>query len=245
MFSNKGSISIYLLSLIPLIMAAMYVLHVLFGFSESNFEVTQKCIKEQIKMQEQIKKSLRSLFKLNPKAEGLRAKYLKARKELALAMASMNAGAISAARAKVSLIWSKRVLLDLEQKSIIRSINLYLHASQNSLKSELLSVARGNQKQFQLLADYDISDLKLRDVKLSVVADSAAPAPVYSFSKNFPEEQALEMTWVLKLETRGPAAQFLPVSSRFKQTCSTTINHKEEEWPTVMRKVNLSLKRSS
>jgi hypothetical protein len=106
---------------------------------------------------------------------------------------------------------------------------LYLHASQTSLKSKLLNIAHNK---------YQIYNLKMKTVGLAVVSDSTGPGPVYSFSKNFPEEQALEVRWVLKMETQGPAAHFLPVSSRFNQSCSTSINHKEEEWPTVMRKVS-------
>jgi hypothetical protein len=243
--SEKGSASLYLIYITPVLMAAVFVLYFVFSFSDTNLELTNTCLKEQLKIQEQVKKSLHSLFALNPKAESLRMQYRKAKLQLIAAQASGNSAAAAAARLKMSILWQKRCLLDLQQKSLIQAVNSYLHSSQIRLLRKMSSLSSEKEIQFSFLANLSVKHLKFKTVTLAVTPDSKEPAPVYSFSENFLEEQALEMTWNLKFESHGISANFLTSSADYPQSCSTTINNQEDTWPTVTRRVKSSWKRSS
>lgn len=237
-FSARGSASIYLITLIPIILATSFALYMIFGISESNLDLNQSCLREQIMIQENVKRSLRALLKLNVRAKNLRSQYSKAKRQLLIATASLNSPAITAARFKLSVIMSQRILLDLHQKSIIRVANIYLSSSQTRLKEKITLLALEKRKRFKIFVDYSVENLRSKKTELAIVADSDGPAPSYSLSQNFIEEQALELTWTLSTETQGVLGRFLPVSSRFNQFCSTAINNKEDEWPTVIRRAN-------
>ena len=243
--NQRGLATVYVLYLIPLLLAVFYALYLLFGFSDSNLEMTQTCLKEQIKIQEQVKKSLRSLFSLNKKAQSLRAQYHRAKLQYVAAQSTGNSPAATAARVKMSILWEKRVLLDLQQKSLIKATNSFIRSSQEALNLKMHRLSKDHEERFAYFLKLKVTDLNYKDVSLAVRPDMEGPAPTYSFKNNFLEDQALEVSWTLKAESQGVSANFLPSNSSYNQKCSTTINHKENEWPTVTVRGKSLLKPSS
>jgi hypothetical protein len=243
--SQRGFSSIHLLCFLPVLLAIAYALYFFFIFSTSHQYMTQTCLKEQIKIQEDVKTALRSLFKLNPKAQKLRLQYQAAKGRYLAAQASMNAAATAAAFAQMTYILSQRRLLDLHQRNIIKSINFHIQISQIKLQMNLERSGRERTANFFSFADFKIRNLRFKKVELAVKPNIPDWAPTYSTSENFLNDQALEFSWHLLLSGRGPAKMFLPVSTSFPHTCSTTINTAEDKWPTVTRRVKLSLKQSS
>lgn len=237
MKSQKGFAAVYLLCFVPLLLALLYAVYMYFTFSDTHTELTQSCLSEQIETQETVKRSLKTLMKLNPKALRLKAQYEAAVIHLRAAAASGNTAAYTAAQLRVSYLWNQRMFLDLEQKSIIKSANFYLQSQQTQLYLKLQHESLARKNRFASFAQTDVKNMKLKPVKLAVVPASKDIAPAYQFSNNFLDDQALEVTWTLSLTPKGPAGLFLPVSTSFSESCSTTINNKEESWPTVTREV--------
>jgi hypothetical protein len=237
MRSQKGFAAVYLLCFVPLLLALLFAVYMYFTYSDSHLELTQSCLVEQIETQEKVKRSLKTLLSLNPKAIRLKAQYETAVLHMRAAAASGNTAAFTAAQLRVSYIWNQRMLLDLQQKSIINSANFYLQSQQSQLFLKLQREALARKNKFGFFAQTDVKDLKFKPVKLAVVPASKDIAPVYQLSENFIEDQALEVTWILKLKARPPVSLFLPVETSSPQSCSTTINNKEDSWPTVTREV--------
>lgn len=242
---QNGSINIVFLSLLPVFLALAYAIYLYLSFSDSHLEISQHCLEKQIALHEDTKKTLRALFKLNPKAMALRAQYYSIQTKMAALAASGNFAAASALRAKLALVSKKRQLLDLEQKSLIQSINAHIHITQLKMQMDLNQEMSKRRSRFQVFADFKVKNVTFKSVKLAVKRDDPGPAPTYNFSENFLNDQALELKWDMEIASNAILKPFFNSDSRFSQSCSTTINHKEAQWPTVTREVRSLLKRSS
>ncbi len=232
---QKGFVAIHFLSFLPLLLAVGFCLYLFLSFSDSHIEMTQTCLREQLKIQQSVKSALHNLLKLNPRAAHLRTQYHLAQLRC-IAVAAIPP-ALAVAKAHRNLIYAQRQILDLQQKALIKMANAQIAWDQNLLKLKLFQIGQRRKKDFQSFMVNEVSDLKFKPTHLSVIADDQSLAPTYSLSRNFIEDQALEFTWSLKTISQKAMAHFLPARSQFPQSCSTTINTKESAWPTVYREV--------
>ncbi len=235
MGDQKGFVTLHFISFLPLMMAVGFCLYLFLSFSDSNLEMTQTCLRDQIKIQQNVKLALHSLLKLNPRAQHLRTQYHLAQLRC-LAVAAIPP-ALAAAEAHRDMIYAQRQILDLQQKALIKMADAQIAWDQHLLKLKLVQIGQRRKSDFKSFMINEGSDLKFKPTKLSVIANDAALAPTYSLSQNFIEDQALEFTWNLKTISQKAMARFLPANSQFPQSCSTTINSKESSWPIVYREV--------
>lgn len=220
-----------------------FCLYLFLSFSDSHIEMTQTCLRDQIKIQENVKKALRDLLKLNPRALRLKDQFELAQARRTAALLAMNSPAAAAAQAQIEVLSAERQILDLQQKAIIKMTNMQIALDQQLLNSKLLQLNFQRKKAFQSLLTNEIQGLKFKPTQLAVAANSAEVAPAYSLAPHFMDDQALEFTWELKMFTEGAVAAFLHSKATFFQSCSTTINSEEETWPTINREVRSPWKR--
>lgn len=237
MKGQTGSVALPFVCFLPLMLAIGFALYLFLSFSDSHIEMTQTCLREQIKIQQAVKKSLQSLLKLNSRALSLKAQLKAAHIRRLAAMATLNPPAAAAAQVQIQIITGQKQLLHLQQNAIIQLANFQLAKDQQVLSSRLTQIGEHRKKSFQSFMSNEISGLKYKKTTLAVVASDSGIAPTYSLSQNFIEEQALEFTWHLKMISQKAIAQFLVSENNFPQSCSTTINSKEARWPTVTREV--------
>ena len=237
MKNQRGFAALHFISFLPLMLAVGFCLYFFLSFSDSHIEMSQTCLREQIKIQESVKKSLRALFKLNPRALRLKAQYKIAFAKHVAAIASMNGAAIAATQAHLQKISTQRQLLDLQQKVIINMENAKISSDQQILKKHLSQIGERRSKDFQSFMINKIQHLQFKPRRLAIVASDKDLAPTYSLSPNSIEDQALEFTWDLNTVSQNVMAVFFSSNSRYPQNCSTTINFKEEKWPTIKHEV--------
>lgn len=237
MKNQKGFALIFLISFLPLVLAATFCLYMFFTFSKSDTELAHTCHKEQILILEKVKTSILQLLALNPKAYRLRHKTLRAQERLKIASRTANPIIIAAAVAHLAMILNERRELDAQQKSIIKSANAFINSGQESLKLQLAGRMYGQSSAVRSFAALDVSQLKTKKTVLAVKPDFPDLAPAYQTKNNFSAEQALELSWRIRLGPKGATKKFLPFSQDFRKTCSTTIQLKETSWPIVIREV--------
>ena len=245
MKGQKGFAVLYFVAFLPLLLAVGFCLYVFLSFSDTHLETTQTCLRDQIKIQKNVKLALRQLFKLNPRANSLRAQYRLAQLRLAAAIASGNVPAAALARWQLSQVYQQRGLLDLQQKALILTANEQIANDQMILKQRISQIGVRRENDFKNSMINKIEGLEYKKTRLAVVASDQDRAPSYSLSPHFIEDQALEFKWKLNLVSQNAVARFLPYQSQFPQSCSTTINPKEDSWPTITREVKSSWKRRS
>ncbi len=240
---QKGFVAIHFMSFLPLMMAVGFCLYLFLSFSDSNLEMTQICLRDQLKIQQSVKSALRSLLKLNLRAQHLRTQYHFA--QLRCVAVAANPPAFAVAKAHLDMIYAQRQILDLQQKALIKMANAQIAWDQNLLKIKLAQIGQRRKNDFKAFMINEVTDLKFKPTSLSVIANDPSLAPTYSLSRNFIEDQALQFTWNLKTISQKAMGQFLPAKSEFPQSCSTTINSKETAWPTVYREVKSPWRRRS
>jgi hypothetical protein len=244
MRSEQGFALIHLICFLPVLLAVGFALYLFLSFSDTHLELSQTCLKEQIKIQENIKRSLRELLKLNHPSAQLKAQYLAAQAQYLASTAAGNAPMAALALANIHTIQAQRQVLSLQQRALILAANQQTETDQQSLKHQLEAVGDRRHIGFKMFMGLEIQNLQYKPAPLAITPDAQDLAPTYSLSKNFSEDQALEFRWDLRTSSQKAAGFFLPMKNHFLQSCSTTINAKEAAWPTVTRQVKSLWKRS-
>jgi len=242
MKTEKGFAAILLLSLLPLILAGGFALLLGFGFLRSDMAVLNVCRAEQMQVQNKVGRNLGKLLKLNPKALKLRLEQARAEKALQAAIESGYPPAIAAAEAYLLSVQMRRQALDVRQRALIDTANIWLASSGTSLQRSLAQEWRLHNNPLTAWWSGTLLPKESLVPQLAVKADFPEVAPLYLTVTDFENAQAWKQTWQLKVSTSSWVRKFLSFNGSFDRTCTTSLYQEGEEWVAKLKKDKSSLK---
>ncbi|MEN0058370.1 MAG: hypothetical protein AAGB31_06010 [Bdellovibrio sp.] len=174
--STSGFALIFVLCLLPVVMAGFVFLFATWNFVSKDLEIKYLCRTLGLQGQQKVRPLLISLLALNNKARRLRAAHFKATQELAIALSTQNPVAIAAAQARLLRIYEQRQVLDQRQKQIIQHSDQILSLSHHQTKRELEKIG---PKILTPFVQTHWSLLPQPAPRLAVVPLELGPAPTY------------------------------------------------------------------
>ncbi|UXR64348.1 hypothetical protein EZJ49_14865 [Bdellovibrio bacteriovorus] len=239
--SEKGFAAILVVSLLPCLLAGLFLVAVLMSFMQTDLELKHHCRSGGLSGQASVRPLLMSLLALNPVATTLKIQETAVLAKLAVAVSSGNVPAITTLKAQLAKIRQKRQELDLRQKQLIQQSNLLLARNHGSTAFDIRSRAQNLKTQFFFL-NLSLRVLHEEAPRLAVHPDSSDVAPTYSPEESFETRQALAHRWQYRLTPRGPLAYFLAGSFQFDKACAVTLTKDARGWKTLITKGKYSLK---
>jgi len=240
--NQQGFATLMLLSLLPLILAGGLALLSIFGFLKSDLATMNLCRSRQIEVQNKVGRNLAKLLALNPRALKLRLTEVRAQRMLTLALESGNIPAVAAAEAYLLSVQMRRQALDLRQRALIDTANLWLSSASYALPRELRQEWWQHNKGLSSWLKNSLSVSSAEVPTLAVQPDIPEVAPAYLLKTSFAEAQAWKQNWSLHLQTTSWAAKFFRFNGDFERSCSTSLYSKGDEWIARMKKDKSLLK---
>ena len=224
--SERGFVITLLLISLPVFISCLMVFTSLF-FCIRNHDLAQSiCLKYTLQAQEQMKKALYNLLKLNPQANQLRRtqKHLEHLYHEALKTGELIT--ITALRIKLETIKQKRVLLDRKQKHILNQTLQMIKSAFSSFKQKMKNFHPGY-----------IRKKHHQPIPLAVEAKPKGDiAPAYYPVPRFSLHQTFSLSWNM------PLYRFLPkwITHHFFENqlssydCAATIKKRGTKWKTTL-----------
>lgn len=239
--SNQGFAAILIVSLLPCLLAGLFLVTVLMSFLQIDLELKHRCRTGGLSGQTAVRPYLTALLALNPLATTLKAQENILLAKLAAAIASGNPPAIAALKVQLAKIRQKRQELDIRQKQLIQQSNVSLARHHSTTHYQIRHRSAEIQNRFFFL-NLNLRALPENAPRLAVRPDSSDIAPSYSPEENFETRQALAHRWQYRLTPRGPLAHFLSGSFQFEKACAVTLTKEARGWNTLITKGKYSLK---
>lgn len=239
--SEKGFAAILVISLLPCLLAGLFLVAVLMSFLQTDLELKHRCRNGGLTGQALVRPHLASLLALNPLATTLKIQENTLLVKLAAAISSGNVPAITALKVQLAKIRQRRQELDIRQKQLIQQSNLVLSRSHSSTAFDIRRRSQELKKKFFFL-NLSLRTLPEEAPDLAVRPDSPDIAPTYSPEENFETRQALAHRWQYRLTPHGPLAHFLSGTFQFEKACAVTLTKEVRGWKTLITKGKYSLK---
>lgn len=215
---ERGFALVSLLALLPLLLALM------FGLGTSLYIIKKKslaqslCLRSGIQLQAELKRKLERLFELNPKANRLEARRVRAEKAFRAAVASGIPHLIAAAKANKTAI-----LIEQTQ----------LKAKQLSLLEEAIATRVTHQQRLRLhLQKIKVNDLKSTSQSLGLAVYPVPPfalTPEYEPTDGFAIAQQQQYRFNVDLNPPFDLPFSFPISHQPIE-CSVSIEGDPNEW---------------
>lgn len=205
-------------AILPVLLTLFAGLGLVFFMMKRKSLAQSICIQQAAQIQQDLKKPLRQLLKLNEKAEALRSRRANADTEVALAAASLQPHAIAIAKAKQHALILEQTALHSQQLQILADAERLRQQGQRELRRRvrLLGVAHAEAPMFYSLP-------------LAVEPRPAgSPSPDYVPIAAFNEGQQQRFRFQLDVLSGLPLP--LPVEARDRMECSVTLDKKEDQW---------------
>lgn len=223
-FSNKGSITILAITLLPILIGVMVGIFYFLEVIHLKESLRHTCRTELIKIQNDLIKTNSQLIKLNPKAKLLHQKRMALE---AAAVATLKLPpAHAVVRARLTMIKNQQRLLDLQQKSLLTHATL-------KTQSSLLKFYKKFQSKFQRLGNLQIVDLKIVTYPSFHKGSALRPkqnriAPEYETPRNFEASQSLEQKWKYSISIKKPLSYFKSYHQEFSDQCTISQIEKKD-----------------
>lgn len=224
MKSSKGFALILLLSLIPVMTAAILLVFSSLIIFNKDLELKHTCRLFGIEGQKKASTQIKNLFKLNPQATRLKLLEVQVLQQLAL---NPNPAIKITAVAKLQKIRAKQELLDIRQKQILKYGNFLM--SSNYLRAQSV-LRRTASEKISPLIHFELISLSGISPQLAVRPLMAGLAPTYGVKANFYEAQALAHSWQYQLSVASPFSKFLNGRFKLSRSCFVTLKQEGEMW---------------
>ena len=222
--NQKGFIIALLLVGLPLFISCLMIFTSLI-FCIRNHDLAQSfCLKHTLQAQEQMKKALQGLLRLNPLADQLRKTQKHLERLYRKALKSGEPITIAILKTKIEIVRYKRILLDKKQKYVLKSTIQHVEQAFFSFKKDIMRLRPGYiQKDHHQPLPLAMEARPLGDL-----------APSYHPVANFPFHQSLSFSWKMPLHHFLPnwLAQIFFQNRLSSYDCSTTIKKHKLQWKT-------------
>jgi hypothetical protein len=217
---NKGSILISFSALLLLCMSLVLFYSFISRWIRFEQDIYKACYTEQTNTFSQNKRRLQQLLKLNPKAFSLRVENTQLQAELLLALAQRNLVLAAKVKLKIAKNFQKRKQLDRLQKNYIQLANTQFERSNLRLKKKISSILSSEARR-NAIHQIDFDSVTFKSTRLSVVADSPDPAPIYELESPFELKQSWSVNWKTELDLKIEFLNFPKWQAQ--KICSTTL----------------------
>ena len=224
--NQRGFIITLLLVGLPLFISCLMIFTSLI-FCIRNHDLAQSfCIKHTLQAQEQMKKALNDLLRLNPLADQLRKIQKSLERLYRKALKSGEPITITTLRTKIEAIKYQRTLLDKKQKHILKSTIRSVEQAFFSFRKDLMKLHPG-----YIQKDHH------RPLPLAVKARPLGDlAPSYHPVDNFSFHQSLSFFWKMPLHYSLPKwlTRIFFQNRLSAYDCSATIKKHKLQWKTFL-----------
>ncbi|XGC80342.1 hypothetical protein ACES2L_13500 [Bdellovibrio bacteriovorus] len=236
--NQKGFALVLMTALLPVLLAAFFVIFAISGFIDKDLSIKHQCRKGGIEGQRQVGKLLTSLLNLNPKAQKLKIELERTKEQVAAALEALNYPLVGVLSVKIEKLEMARAELDAKQKQLIRESNRLLSAHHKKTKSAMqIPLSKDN-----LLISTSASNVQGKAPKLAVEADYIDIAPTYSLHPLFSERQSLKHQWTYTVSLKKPFNQFINASFKFSKACAVSLEPQGKTWVPQLVQGGLSFK---
>lgn len=226
--SPNGFALVGLIALTPLILSGIVAASGVFFVVRKKLHLQALCVRTALTLQENLKRDLEALLKLNPKATRLRTLRLKAEAALKGALATGQPGAIVVARARLRAVVLEQMALNRWQQSLLQVARFRREQARREL---VLNVSR-----------HGGSGLRAQTRATGGLAVAALPVdsltPDYQPTFSFVVEQAQNYSLSADL-----APEFFARQLPHDFFCSASLERKDNQWRAKLLAVSRSSKR--
>ncbi len=243
--AEAGAVSLTILAILPFIAVSAVVVMAIFIVLRTQSDTQHICRKSLMRVEQKRLDGLHRLMLLNVRAKVLRMKRQKAEIELAIATAANPAG-IPAAQAKLMLVHKHQLVLSVQQKKLIFSINFKTRVEVWNVRTKLQSSIIKSASLFGGTSRLAFIGSSLQYGPLAIEARPAMSlTPDYFPAPQFTRRQVVRVQWQfrpiellpqwMKVKGWGLGASSAnsPIGSlKLRSQCATTAEpiERSEKW---------------
>jgi hypothetical protein len=229
---QQGFIAILLLSILPILMAAIVALLLSLSTQQALMAGRYACRKGLLRYQEQSAQQLTSLLAFNEKIRLLRIENGALKLQLAAAIASQNLPAVAMAQHRLKLVQQHMTVIDISQRSILNASRMLKLQTQSELAAQIIK-GRPESSRISPFMRVSFTNPATELRTLAVVPDRPGSlAPIYEPQEPFIENQSSQASWSVRIGIEKIHKFYPWLSSRvqWKESCGASLKKEAHQW---------------
>jgi hypothetical protein len=232
--NEKGFVTVFALSLMPLILAAGFAVFFSYFLSQNWMQSLHSCRTVLLETQESAGKDIERLLSMNSTAKALRLSLAASQTALAAALAHLNFPVAIQLSKTIKQIRHQQRLLDQAQKAVLLSAKYKMAMGIFRAKQALARQNLQVQKRLPSFFRFSITDVRQSHPHLAVKPDSPDLAPVYELEPGFKDRQALHLSWKSQFTTKGREQKWFNNTHQKKDACSASLKEQTGKFQAVL-----------
>jgi hypothetical protein len=232
--NERGFVTVFALSLMPLILAAGFAVFFSYFLSQNWMQSLHSCRTVLLETQESTGKDIDRLMSMNSTAKALRLSLAVSQTALAAALAHLNFPVAIQLTKTIKQIRQQQRFLDQAQKAVLLSAKLKMVTGVFRAKQALARQNLQVQRRLPSFFGFSITDIRQSQPHLAVKPDSPDLAPVYELEPGFNDRQALHLSWKSQFTTKGREQKWFNNTHQKKDACSASLKEQAGKFQAVL-----------
>lgn len=235
--SQQGFGAIFLLALLPVILAMMIGILLLVTTQQALLGPRQICRREIIAFESQSGEQLQTLEALNLQVKALRMEELKLKAELAVALATENWPAAALIKSKLSIISESYRKIVIEQKLVLERNKVSTENLRANLQNQITVPFKALADQLKSFARLSVTQHFSEIKQLAVHPDnSGSIAPVYELDEPFIQRQSSQAFWRIEVRIQNSswASKWFRAKYSWQDSCGGSLQKERSKWQATL-----------